>query len=506
MEVRRVDPPGRRGDARLALVGVEYTDGEPETYALPLAFATASRPRRWSATGGRRCSSRLRSDAPEGTGVLYDALWDPGFAARAARGDRPAPPLQGERRRAGAGRHCRRRRSATGSASEAAPEPAILQGEQSNTSVRFGDRFVLKLFRRLEEGINPDLEVGRFLAERTTFRHAAPVAGWLEVRNGREPLTLGVLHGLRPQRGGRLELHARHPGPLLRARADAPRAITRSPLRRAEPLSSWPAGTCPRRRASAIGIYLQSAQLLGQRTAELHLALASRPDEPDFAPEPFTLLYQRSLYQSMRTLAGRTFQLLRQRLGDLPEAVRPEAEALLAAQGRVIERFGALLGAKVSATRIRCHGDYHLGQVLYTGKDFVILDFEGEPARPLSERRMKRSPLRDVAGMLRSFHYAAYARLYEESEAGLVQPGALPALESWALDWERWTSATFLQAYLDRAWGASFVPPSREELAMLIDVYLLEKAVYELAYELNNRPGWVRIPLQGIRQILGKGE
>ena len=179
---------------------------------------------------------------------------------------------------------------------------------------------------------------------------------------------------------------------------------------------------------------------------------------------------------------------------------------MLAAQDRVIERFGALLNSKIPATRIRCHGDYHLGQVLYTGKDFVILDFEGEPARPLSERRMNRSPFRDVAGMLRSFQYAAYASLYEESEEGVVQATALPALESWALDWERWTSATFLKAYLDRAWGASFVPPSREELSMLIDVYLLEKAVYELAYELNNRPGWVRIPLQGIRQILGRGE
>ncbi|HSN87178.1 MAG TPA: alpha-amylase, partial [Thermoanaerobaculia bacterium] len=236
------------------------------------------------------------------------------------------------------------------------------------------------------------------------------------------------------------------------------------------------------------------------------IALASRPDEPDFAPEPFSLLYQRSIYQSMRSLTGRTFQLLRQRLGSLPESAQAEAEEVLAAQDRLLERFGSLIGGKLSATRIRTHGDYHLGQVLYTGKDFVILDFEGEPARALSERRLKRSPFRDVAGMLRSFQYAAHAKLHEEAEAGLVPAGSLAALETWALDWERWTSAAFLRAYLDRAAGSSFVPSSREELGMLIDVYLLEKAVYELAYELNNRPGWVRIPLQGIRQILGKGD
>ncbi|HEX5720048.1 MAG TPA: maltose alpha-D-glucosyltransferase [Thermoanaerobaculia bacterium] len=506
VEVRESIP--LEGDARLALVGVEYTDGEPETYALPLAFAGGGQAAQVERDRRPAVLVRLRSDSPEGTGVLYDALWGPGFShgllaaivrrrrfkASAGEGRElaalPLPAMSAFRDRLG---------------EESGPEPMILQGEQGHTSVRFADRFVLKLFRRLEEGINPDLEVGRFLAERTTFRNATPVAGWLEVRNGREALTLGVLHGFVPNEGDAwsytLDILGRYFERVMSTGGD--HAFAAPP---AEPLVELAGRDVPAEAQERIGIYLQSAQLLGQRTAEMHIALASRPDEPDFAPEPFSLLYQRSLYQSMRTLAGRTFQLLRQRLGDLPETARPEAEAVLAEQGRVIERFGALLGAKVSATRIRCHGDYHLGQLLYTGKDFMVLGFEGEPSRPLSERRMKRSPLRDVVSLVRSVHYAAYARLYEESEAGLVQPGALPALESWALDWERWISATFLKAYLDRAWGASFVPPSREELAMLIDVYLLEKTVQELAYELNNRPGWVRIPLQGIRQILGKGE
>ncbi|MFL6197656.1 MAG: putative maltokinase, partial [Thermoanaerobaculia bacterium] len=485
-------------DARLALVGVEYTDGEPETYTLPLAFARDGRP-------PQAVLVRLRSDSPEGTGILCDALWDPGFTRGLLAAIAKRRRFKASEGLEMAGSAVPAFRDRLGEGSE--PEPAIFQGEQGHTSVRFSDRFVLKLFRRLEEGVNPDLEVGRFLAERTTFRQAAPVAGWLELRNGREALTLGVLHGYVPNEGdawtytldilGRYFERVRTMGGF----ADPPR----------ERLVELAGREVPAEARERIGIYLQSAQLLGQRTAEMHIALASRPDEPDFAPEAFSLLHQRSLYQSMRTLAGRTFQLLRQRLGELPpnalpETARPEAEALLADQDRVIERFGALLGAKVPATRIRCHGDYHLGQLLYTGKDFTVLGFEGEPSRPLSERRRKRSPMRDVVSLVRSFHYAAYARLYEESEAGLVQPGALPALESWALDWERWTSATFLKAYLDRAWGASFVPPTREELEMLLDVYLLEKAVQELAYELNNRPGWVRIPLQGIRQILGKGE
>src|SRR6185436_6918081 len=235
---------------------------------------------------------------------------------------------------------------------------------------------------------------------------------------------------------------------------------------------------------------------------ELHIALAAGEDR-DFAPEPFSELYQRSLFDSMRKQASRSFRLLHLRLETLSPADRQTAERILAAESAVTDRFRRLVGAKLTAERVRTHGDYHLGQVLFTGKDFVIIDFEGEPSRPLSERRLKRSPLRDVAGMLRSFHYAAYARLFEESAAGVVTGPALAELESWARFWERWISAAFLRAYLDRAQGASFVPPSRQELAVLLDVYILEKAVYELQYELNNRPAWVGIPLQGILQILG---
>jgi maltose alpha-D-glucosyltransferase/alpha-amylase len=494
-------------DSRLALIAVEYTDGEPETYALPLAFAAGARAERILEDGGASVLARLRSAGPEGDGVLYDALWDPSFSRglldaiarrRRFRGESeelaatPAPAF----------------RDLRGDPAEARlPRPALLAGEQSNTSVRFGDRFVLKLFRRLEPGINPDLEVGRFLAEKTTFRCTPPVAGWIEVRNGKEPQetqeprTLALLHGFVANEGDAwtytLDVLGRYFERIMTGREREQLA----PIPR-ERLLELTGQEPPPEVRDRIGTYLQSAQLLGQRTAELHIALASRDDEPDFAPEPFSLLYQRSLYQSMRSLTGRTFQLLKQGLAALPEPSRAMAQEVLGLQDRIVARFGALIGSKVAATRIRCHGDYHLGQVLFTGKDFVILDFEGEPARPLSERRMKRSPFRDVAGMLRSFHYAAYARLFEELETGLTSAGARPALESWALHWERWTSAIFLKAYLDRAWGSSFVPPSREDLSMLIDVYLLEKAVYELAYELNNRPGWVRIPLAGIRQIV----
>jgi maltose alpha-D-glucosyltransferase/alpha-amylase len=251
-----------------------------------------------------------------------------------------------------------------------------------------------------------------------------------------------------------------------------------------------------------IGPYLASARLLGRRTAELHLALASDPGDPCFAPEPFAAPYQHALAQSMRDLATAAFRLLRQRLADLPEAVRGEAQEVLALEAAVMGAVRSVAQQPITALRIRTHGDYHLGQVLYTGDDFVITDFEGEPTRPLHERQCKHAPLKDVAGMLRSFHYAAYAGLF--NQVNHVTPSSsetLTALESWAQRWYLWVSTEFLQTYLAYIGPASLLPSTRDERQVLLDAYLLEKAVYELSYELNNRPDWVRIPLQGIRQL-----
>src|SRR6266542_1463490 len=181
-------------------------------------------------------------------------------------------------------------------------------------------------------------------------------------------------------------------------------------------------------------------KLLGQRTGELHLALASYPDEPAFRPEPFNAMAQRSVYQNMRASLRRAFTLLEKKIADLPAAFRDEAKEVLGTEKEILAREKRLLDRKTNAAKIRIHGDYHLGQVLSTGKDFVILDFEGEPARPLSERKLKRSALRDVAGMLRSFQYAAYCALWQPS----TRAEDVPYLEYWADLWYREMSATFL--------------------------------------------------------------
>ncbi|HEY0671247.1 MAG TPA: hypothetical protein VGD27_03220, partial [Longimicrobiales bacterium] len=250
-----------------------------------------------------------------------------------------------------------------------------------------------------------------------------------------------------------------------------------------------------------IGAFLEDARLLGQRTAELHNVLAGESENRDFEPEPFTIFYQRSLYQSMRNLTGRVFQALEARRENLPEHVRADADRIVGMSDDVLNRFRRLIDRRIDAVRIRCHGDYHLGQVLFTGKDFCITDFEGEPLHPLSERRLKRNPLRDVAGMIRSFHYAAFSPLTKGESGVVVRSEDTEMLAGWATVWYGWVSGCFLSGYFQAA-HAALIPNSTEELEILLDAYLLEKAVYELGYEMNNRPDWLVIPVKGILDLL----
>ena len=231
----------------------------------------------------------------------------------------------------------------------------------------------------------------------------------------------------------------------------------------------------------------------------MHLALASTTDQPDFVPEDFSLHYQRSLYSSFQSLVRATLQNQVRNLKKLNEKARKEAEDILAMKEDILTVFRRIYRRKFDVVKIRIHGDYHLGQVLYTGKDFVILDFEGEPARSYSERRLKRSPLRDVSGMIRSFHYAAYGGLLLNDQ---VRKEDLQKLLPFAEVWYHYMSGFFTRAYLETVAGSPFLPDDPEDLAVMLQTYLLEKAIYELNYDLNNRPDWVMIPMRGIKAIM----
>ena len=377
-----------------------------------------------------------------------------------------------------------------------------MKGEQSNTCVAYGEIFILKLIRRLDAGVNPDLEIGRFLTNKG-FGHTPHVAGAVEYGNARdEPMTLAILQDFVPNQGNAWEYTLDALGYYFEnVMAQRPGLLEQMSV----PVASFPdlvTEPLPPELCELTGSFMENARLMGQRTAELHLALASAPDDPQFAPEPFSKLYQRSLYQSMRSLTGQIFRLLKDGINKLMEDVRHDVQDVLDLEKDILERFRAISDRKITAGRIRCHGDYHLGQLLFTGKDFVIIGFEGGPARPLTERRLKRSPLRDVAGMLRSFHYAVYSALLAHEARGFAGAQDSDYLGYCADYWYSWVCTVYLKSYLEAAAPGNFLPEAKEDLRVLLDAYMLEKAIHELAYEFTNRPDWLKIPIQGIRQMI----
>jgi maltose alpha-D-glucosyltransferase/alpha-amylase len=431
-------------------------------------------------------------------GLLYGAIWDGrfrdallGLVARRRRVHGRSGDIVGS--------HSRAFRRIWGP-SHPALDSTVGSAEQSNTSMVFGDRFILKLFRRVEPGVNPDIEISSYLTE-AGFPYTPAFAGHIEYRphDGGEIRQLAIVQALVKNEGDAWKLTLDSLSQFFEAAMARPEP---EPL----PADSHPLAlmnqAMPPAAQELLGIYLEPSRLLGRRTAEMHLTLA-RATSPEFTPEPFTDHYRQGLYHGFTAEANRSIDLLKRQVRALPPDTAELAQAVLARANDIRARFQPLRGSRIPGVRIRHHGDYHLGQVLYTGKDFTIIDFEGEPARALSERRLKRSPLRDVAGMLRSFQYAAYAALFGQVAGVLPRPQTSPALEHWAAYWTAWISAAFLRGYFSTVASAPFVPQSPEQLRTLLDVYVMDKAIYEVRYELNNRPDWVRIPLIGILKLLG---
>ncbi len=474
----------------LALVTVTYEDGI-ETYVLALSHAVGGAAARLLREASTGMLVRLRT--PEGEGVLYDGVGDRGFVIALLdlidrEGELPPGVATLD-----ASHTSKFEELSTPTTSETL-EPRVVGAEQSNSSIIFGDRLIMKLFRRVQGGVNPDLEIGQFLTEHGYF-NSPPVAGSVELAAGEgEPATLAILQAYVPNQGDAWKYTLESLQPVL----------TRARERNGElgeleppdaPLFELIAQPVPSLLVEVSAGYFESVRLLGQRTAELHLTLDSDPEDPGFAPEPFSRPYQDAVHRGMRRMATAVLALLRSQVDRLQDAERDLAAELVSRESDLLELFRPILNADLDAERIRIHGDYHLGQVLYTGEDFVIIDFEGEPLRSLSDRRIKRSPLRDVAGMMRSFDYAGQTAL-----TSLPEPSHTLAkfIESWTV----WTAALFAKSYLETCGQAPFLPTDRSQTAALLDAFRLDKAVYELGYEINNRPTWVHIPLIGIARIL----
>ncbi|MHB1004497.1 MAG: putative maltokinase [Chloroflexota bacterium] len=468
-------PLGDRPPAALALVDVDLADGRHETYSVPLAVRRLGEA--MAVLGADLAQAYLEVETPDGEVlVLYDALADPDCGRALFR------QIEAHARLAGARGEFVFGRTPALAGGSPLGDVRRLGGEQSNTSVVYDDAFVLKAYRKLLNGPNPDLEVPCFLTTSARFPHVPPVAGSLAYASESFSATLACLQ-------------------VFVANAGDGWAYTLSHLHQLfEYVSSvLPAGTAPDAAAAEAlaqgfsAAYLRDLRRLGEITAEMHSALASRPADADFAPEGITVADVDGWVGAMEAQLATAVRLAAMAAADQPEPARRQLRGLAESEAHYRERFASLRRlAGASIAKIRHHGDYHLGQVLRTADGFVVVDFEGEPARTLAERRAKHLALRDVAGMLRSFDYAVYAALFEQPVGA-----DLPLLEAHGLAWERLAGAAFMEGYLLQTHGtdAVFLPPDTDRLRLALDVLTLDKAVYELIYELNNRPGWVRIPL-----------
>ena len=466
---------------RFAMLEVEFSQGEPEQYVLPLAIQPDDKP----AAGQAVIAVLRRSDNLQL--YLVDALSD--SAASAALLD---AVRTGTRSRAAAG-------LLVASARPGLPagEARLYRQEHHAASVQYGDALLLKFYRRLGEGMNPELEIGRALTERAPNAPIAPLWGAIELRPRRgEPITIATLHCWVQNQGTawhffREELRRYFQRALATSRELKP------PARPPGSMVDLAEAEVPPAAREMLGSSLVAAHLLGARTAQLHAALVI-PDDPAFAPEPYSALDQRSVYQTKRNLTGRVLRQLRStKLEGRPAEL---AQQLLARESDLYASFEPLLRARLTAQRGRIHGEYHLSNVLWTGKDFVIVDFGQNPNKPLPERRRKRSGLRDIASMLRSFDLAATMALRDtatvrESERGGAEP--------WAKLWSTWAPAAFLAAYLKSAKGSPFLPETRTELEMLLHTHVIEKALDELEAELGRRDDWALAAIRAILEYLG---
>ena len=480
--------------ALILLIEVSYDSGLPETYQLPVAFAKGESATKIADNFPQAVICRLKVGQEEG--ILYDAIYGNELqqviiqkmsANQSISLKNSKIEFYGNKNLK---RHVQNQTKIT---------PRVLSGEQSNTSVIFDNRYFLKMFRKVDRAINPDLEIVHFLTEHAKFKNVPAFVGAVEWKYENEGMVMVLMQEV-------IEGSTDAWTYMIDRLDDFNERILTEKGERVLPEMVGsildPVGyeDIPDEMKELLeGAVAEGAHLLGIRTGEMHLALASGTDLPNFRPEAYSLHYQRSLYAGLQSLVRGTFHNQMRNLSKLSDEARVEAEEVLSMKDDILNIFKNIYKRKIDVEKIRIHGDYHLGQVLFTGKDFIITDFEGEPARSYSERRLKRSPLRDVAGMIRSFHYAAYGGLLLDNQ---IRKEDINHLVPYAEQWFHYMSGFFMKAYLETVKDSSFIPKSREDLNTLMTTFRLEKAVYELNYELNNRPDWVIIPLRGIKALV----
>ena len=482
-------------NAYILLIQILYNEGKNEFYVIPLALTRGGEAMDLAHRNQEAIITDLVVDGRDG--LLYDGSYCQGF-----RDTLFSLIHQRGKRKSKSGEVAGipgRKFSARVSKDELPLPSRVLTAEQSNTSILYDNRFFFKLYRNPEEGKNPEIEILKALTEHTGFRQIPRYTGTLEFRGpATGSMALGILVEFVPNQGNAWDFVQHSVEPFFEkvwsgkhefSETDAERNITGKEVIPAEKIIEM-----------SDPFFIEMIQLMARRTAEMHLALASIDQDKEFQAEPFSVLYQKSLYQSFRTLIKRTISEMKSYQHKMNEVQNALLDGIIDNEEMLLSTIKETLEkTKIQTSKIRVHGDYHLGQVLFTGKDFIIIDFEGEPIRSLTARSLKYCPLKDVAGMLRSFHYAVYMG---QMEFNKKVPGSARSLEMWLEPWHSVVKEIFIKSYVETAGKASFMPEEDRQLTDLISLYTIEKAIYEAEYELNNRPDWLHIPLYGLNRIL----
>ncbi len=447
------------GPYYLLIIEASYTDGEPERYLLPLSFVTDPGTQQEIPEKGRLTDATF---GPE-TGWLVDAIYDAGFRdtlyhnllANQAEG---AITFQ----------------KGKGLVATDEVMSRVLPVDSSNSALVFNEMYFMKLYRKLFEQTNPEVEMVAFLTETGGFGAIPAYAGsftWHQP--GQEDVTLGMMQRMVPNDKDSWAMTGDYLNDFLYA--------------------------VPNRVFMVKEDVFEKVALLGQRTAEMHLALYSKTEDAAFQSEPFTDEYRTFLAGRFTDLLERRYDLLVNNYGHLDEQAQRLAWVFMEAKEMIDDFVADFKTRQLGSCRTRIHGDYHLGQVLATQNDYVIIDFEGEPESTIAERKIKHSPLKDVAGMIRSYHYAVSAKLFNSTETEGIDPDKLQIVSD---RWYKLIRDTYLDAYLGTFGSPHPMFYDNSEINYLLLIYLLEKAVYELGYEISYRPSWVKIPLKGIVDVI----
>ena len=471
------------------LIEVSFDSGLPETYFIPLTTISDKQ----AGTLKETCPHAILAgyDAGNRSGVLVDGLYTRAIQHWFFR------KMQGEDNSVGA---------IIFDTDDVDVEQLteiksrVHTSEKNNTAISYNNRYFLRIYRKLDPVINPDVEISNYLSKVAKFPYVPTYVGAIKWNMHSEQLVLGMMQALVENHGdGYNFMLERISNYIERILARDKEALLQHPLlgSLAEPVAYDDLPEIIRSLMGTTGP--EQIKLIGTRTGQMHKALAAGTHLQEFAPEDFSLHYQRSLFSSMQSLVREAYQTKQRNLEMLPNAVRGKAKLLMNRREDILRKLKRIYNKKLDVSKTRIHGNYHLGQILFTGKDIAINDFGGDPIRSYSERRIKRSPLRDVAGIIRSLNYVAYEGFLKTNQ---VQQGEIESLLPFAQMWHHYMTGFFMSAYLEEVSGTGLVPSDQGDLAMMLDTYMMERAIYDLNTELNNRPAWSIVPLGVIEKIL----